>query len=1058
MKECPFCKYQYKDENASYCAACGLRIADAGKPTEASERLKFWGGETRMLSAFFVNFIGLERMIGESEDQDLMLILRKCMTDIEDIIRQFNGTSNRIVPDNRILGVFGAPKAHQDDPVRSLHCAWQVKDWWVKRKKEGDLLKDVDLTIGINTGRAFFGYILEESAFLTVIGDTINTAARLTEMCPPNEILMSEDTFSRVEEYVDAEHIGERSVKGKTAKVNIFLVKATKEPAQVSNVQRIPFCGRKREIEKLVKIAEGIKQNKAALCIITGQMGIGKSRLKEKFEKYLNESDSFQYIETHCSADIMSPYFPFKFLLTRYFEISEYDDGAEITKKINESIAKKHMSPLIAKGLLHLLLTDINRLKQDEILSINEEIYTAVKNLLVFECQLNPIIIIFEEFNKADEMSKYLIAYLMSELRDKSIMFLLVNVSKEFLSNIDAPIEEINLTPLTFQEIKELVTHLLENVDEKLVQFMYKSAGGNPLFTIEAIRNTRRTKVIKKVAGKWVVEKDQRLSFLDDLYGVIMSTIDSLPSRYRMIIDYASVVGYSFSYRILQGLLEYEGLSEQLEYLINEGYIIMSKDGQDPIYVFRHNLLKDAAYTVLPMRKRREIHKLVAMLFEDLYGDQLSSFYENIAHHFLSCENYGKAATYFALAGDKAKNLYAIEQAFKFYNLVLEIDKDAENSITKDLIRSVLLNLTDLYEITGDVKKMEKLAEQGLADARLNEDKKSELDFMERYGYSLYLINRLSDAEELLLTAVDNCDDDMAEILSVLYSDLGVLYQSRNEYEKSILHYNLSWKTAQSNDIIKGEILCLLNMAKLHNNLGNYEQSLEYLEYGLNDLIPKDDIRWQLYFKYETTQIMFGVWSLTSLQEVLEECFETAESIDSIETYLKSALDLAILHSIKGDSQKVDDYLKLADGKVSFFIRDELLAEINYRKATVNLYQSNHKRAADFTMSALASAQKLRRRDIECQCYRLQSLFDSKKAFEHARTALEIAEEIKLPPLIAATLFRITELYLGENDAEQARHYGRKALFIHDDIKFKLKNPRQQTYISKPEYVKLLEL
>lgn len=1058
MKECPFCHKRLLDEDVSYCPSCGLRIADAEKFADASERLKFWGGETRMLTVFFVNFMGLERLIGERQDQDLVLILRRCMSVIEDLIRKFNGTSNRIIPDNRILGIFGAPKAHQDDPIRSLHCAWAVKNWWINQQNVNELLKEVNLTIGINTGRAFFGYILEEAAFLTVIGDTINTAARLTEMCPPNEILMSEHTFSRVEEYVDAEHIGERSVKGKAAKVNIFLVKNTKEPLPVHNVQKIPFCGRKQELEKLVKITKEIKQKKASLCIITGQMGIGKSRLKEEFEKYLNETDPFQHIETHCSVDIASPYFPFKFMLTRYFEINEYDDHQTISNKVSERVTKKHMSPLITKGILHLLLTDINRLKQDELVSINEEIYTAVKNLLLFECQANPMVVIFEEFNKADEMSKYLLAYLISEMGDEAIMFLLVNVSREFLSNIDAPIEEVNLTPLSFQETKDLVVHLLDNVDDNLVQFMYKSAGGNPLFTIEAIRNTRRTNVIRKVAGKWIVEKDQRLSFLDDLYGVIMSTIDSLPSRYRMIIDYASVVGYSFSFRILKGLLEYEGLTEQLEYLVDEGYIIMSKNGQDPIYVFRHNLLKDAAYTVLPMRKRREIHKLVAMLFEELYGDQLSTFYENIAHHYLSCENYGKASSYFSLAGDKAKNLYAIDQAMKFYNLVLEIDRDTENGLAKNLIHSVMLNLADIYEITGDVKKMKKIAEQGLTNARSNEDKEGELDFMERYGYALYLINNLNKAEELYLTAVDNCNEDNGKILAVLHSNLGILYQSRSEYEKSILHYNVSWKTAQVNDAKKGEIICLYNMAKLHNSLGNYEQSLEYLEYGLSNLIPDNELRWQLHFKHACAEIMFGVWSLPPMQEVLEECFELADSIGSVEMYLKSALDLAIFHSINDESQKVTDYLNLADSKVSFFIRDALLAEINYRKARINLYQGNHAKAADFAMNALTSAQKIRRRDIECQCYILQSLADNKAALEHARTALDIAEEIKLPPLIAAVLFRLTEIYLAENDIEKARHYGRKALFIHDDIKFKLNSPRQQTYIGKPEYVKLLEL
>jgi len=1057
MKECSLCHHKYSAEQALFCPTCGARMSIDDKQSAASDRLKFWGGELRILSVFFVSFIGLENIIDKKDDQDIMITLRKCMTDVEDIIVRFQGTSNRIVPDNRVLGIFGAPKAHQDDPLRSLNCAWEIRNWWLEYKKGVDLCKYVELTIGMNTGRAFFGYILEESAFLTVIGDTINTASRIAEMCPPNEMLMSENTFSRVEEHVDTEHIGERSIKGKAAKVNIYLVRNLKKPERVGVTKKIPFCGRQRELNKLIEIAQSIKENKAELCIITGQMGIGKSRLKEEFEKFLSEDGVFKYFETHCSVEIPSPYFPFKFLLARYFEITEYDSSVAIAKKIDESIARRHLSPLVAKGLQHLFLTDMHRIKQDEMLSINEEIYNSVKNLIRFEGRANPLVIIFEEFNKADEMSKYLMAYLTSELRDEPVMFLLVNVSKEFLTNIDTPIEEINLTPLAFHEVKDLVTHILDDVEENLVQFMYKSAGGNPLFTIEAVRNTRRTEVIKKVAGRWVLEKDQRLSFLDDLYGVVMSTIDSLPSRYRLIIDYASVVGYSFSYRILHGLLEYEGLREQLDYLIEEGYIIISKNGQDPIYVFRHNLLKDAAYTVLPVRKRREIHKLVATLFEELYSEQLSTFYENIAHHYLSCEDHGKAATYFALAGDKAKNLYAIEQALEFYNRVLEIDKDTA-TLANSLMRSVFLNMTDLYEITGDIKKMEKIAERGLRNARFDKNVESEVGFLERYGYSLFLINRFSEAEELFLSATDKCGGEMVEILAVLYSDLGLLYQTRNEYERSLLYYNMSWKTAQEHKIKKGEILCLLNMAKLHNNLGNYEQALEYLDYGLSGLIPNEDIRWQLQYKYQIAETMFEIWALAQSQEALLECFEIADSIDNVETYVKSALDLAIIYSINGDSQKVDEYIPLADAKFSFFIRDELLAEINLRKAMINSYKSNHQKAIDFAMSALKAAQKLSRRDIECQCYRLLSSLESEQADEYARNALDIAEEIKLPPLIAAALFRMTELHLAEEDFEKARHYARKALLIHDDIKFKLKDTRRQAYISKPEYVKLLEL
>ena len=108
------------------------------------------------------------------------------------------------------------------------------------------------------------------------------------------------------------------------------------------------------------------------------------------------------------------------------------------------------------------------------------------------------------------------------------------------------------------------------------------------------------------------------------------------------------------------------------------------------------------------------------------------------------------------MAGDKAKNLYAVEQALEFYNRVLEIDKDTA-TLANSLMRSVFLNMTDLYEITGDIKKMEKIAEQGLKNARFDKNVESEVGFLERYGYSLFLINRFSEAEELFLSATDKC-------------------------------------------------------------------------------------------------------------------------------------------------------------------------------------------------------------------------------------------------------------------------------------------------------------
>ncbi len=1057
--QCSFCNVKQTTKDAVFCSNCGTRLTPETKQAVATDRLKFWGGELRLLSAFFVNFIGFERFAEKRGYHHAMILLRECLKEIENMIKSIDGTSNQIVPDDRVLGIFGAPRAHHDDAVRAVRCAMHIKNWWLEKKAAQKLLENLDITIGINTGRAFFGYVLEETSYLTVIGDTINTASRLAEICPPHEILISDTTYEKVREYVDIEHLGERSVKGRRAKIDVYLVKQIREEPEVKPTVKITLFGREEELKRLIATTEKIKNNELAFGVIRGQMGIGKTRLKEEFENYLTQEKLVNYMETHCSTEVESPYYAFKFLLRRYFEINEFDAKDAIAHKIDNVIAKNDLSLFDARGIRHLFLTDLRRLRGDEIRVINEEIFASIKNIIRHECRVKPLVLIFEEFNKADKMSRDLIAYLVAELEKEPLMFLMVNISTEFMDSIVHTvrhIEELNLAPLSINDVGNLVKHMLVNVDEKIPDFIFRMTGGNPLFAVEAVRYARRANVIKEVGGRWSLEKEQRLPFIDDLYGVIMSTIDSLPSEYRLIVDYASVIGYSFSLRILEKLFERPDIKDKLTYLVNEGYIFLSKDQTDPVYVFRHNLLRDAAYTVLPMRKKKEIHKQVAILFETLYADQLSDFYENIGHHYFSCDSFGKATYYYKLAGDRAKNLYAVDQAFSLYNTVLKISKDKSDQVPLTLVREVLLNLTDLYEMTGNIQRMEKAATEGLESAVKEKDTKGELTFAERNIFAQILLGQLDKAELGLIDAIHKCDGKIPELQTVLYSDLGLLYANRYEYEKSVLNYSLSWNTARNNHITEGEILCLLNLAQLHKNLGNYEQSLEYLQFCLESLIQANDLRRVVQFKFLIAGIYLEIWHLEKAKDLLLESSAISDSIGGLETYIKSALDLALVNMNNNALDEAEKYLRLVDKKISFFTKESLLAEINLKKALFYYRGKDFSKARNFNQSALKIAQEYGQRDIECSCYNLVSLIDEAAELEFARKALSVAETTKLPPLISAALFRLTQIHRNKKDWDRARHYGRKALMIYDDIKNKLSEENRKFYGRRPEYLELL--
>jgi class 3 adenylate cyclase len=1041
---------------AKYCPKCGTRLKLETKPNVVSDRLKFLGGELRLLSVFFVNFTGLDRLLGQPGYLNVMIYIRESLNEMEKIIKSYDGTANQIVPDTRLLGIFGAPKAHLDDNLRTIRCVLEIRKWWLKKKAENRVLENVDIAIGVNTGRAFFGYVLEESTFLTVIGDTINTASRLADICPANEIVISESTYQKTQDRLDATHQGERSVKGKSLKINIYLVKGLKEDRSTPH-QKFPIFGRETELAQLMASAQSIKNNKMTFVIIGGQMGIGKSRLKEEFERSLTEDPTFDHYETHCSMEIQSAYYPFKLLLRKIFEINDYDPKEKINQKIDDSYSRSDRPLVEARGVKHLLLTDLRRLRSDELQNINEEIFEAVLSLCRRRAQIKPLVIIFEEFHRADPMSRDLVRYLVTELGTLPVMFLMVNVAREFLANFPIPIEEINLTPLAIKDAAQLIKYILTEVDERLIEFVYRAAGGNPLFTIETIRNTRRTKLIKEVSGRWTMEKEQKLPFLDDLYSVVMSTIDSLPLDYRLIIDYASVIGYSFNARILNGLLERPNLFDQLGYLVNEGYIVPSSDGQEEHqYVFRHNLLKDAAYTVLPVRKRKEIHQQTASLYEMVYIDQLANYYEEIGHHYLTCENFKKAADFFRLAGDKAKNLFALDQAFYFYDEVMRIGKEAKDQVASDVTLDVLMNLIDLYEVTSDIPKMEKTAERGRDLSRQEKNRESELLFLERFGYALILLSKFPEAEEILLIALEAAGIEKPGLTAAIYEDLGLLYAQRYEYEKSVLNHNLSWNTTRTHKLRDNEIFCLINLAGLHQQLGNYEQALDYLGYGLENLIARDNLRRQVQFKHLIAEIQLTLWNIDRAERMLEETRTAAEASGLVETYIKASLNLSVLNAMRNDGTRASGDLAGADKKIPFFTRENLMLDINLKKAFVYFYL-NDPRSADFASNVLRTAQKFGRKDIEYHCYSLLAQLTPDRDVEYARSALELAEAIKLLPLIANAMFLQSQIIRKRGDEDKALYYGIKALHLYDEIKSRLNSENAQFYMRRPEYVKLLE-
>jgi len=1059
MGKCEFCGYTKITEGYDYCPNCGAQISYTGEREVDSEHVKLWGGESRIATLFFVNFVNTAKNIDKTAVRQNVIYLAEAMQEIENIIKKYDGTANKILPDNRILVAFGIPKTHKDDPERALVCMMAIKDY-CQSKIQNEEFGDWRISIGVNTGWVFFGYVIQKLSYLTIIGDTVNVAARLTQICPVDHIYLSNATYKNIAHLVDIEHVGERAVKGRSETVKILELKSLHKEKKTSAVSRFPLLGREKEFEKLVNFAREAKENgRLKLCAIMGQMGIGKTRLKEEFREYLLRDGSYKVFESYCAVEIHTPYYPFKLLFREYLNINEFDNRETIAKKIDDFVSVNNLTVQDAQGLKHLFVTDLRRVWGDTMLKIQEEIFSATKNFLKIACQNIPLILIFEEFNRADTLSKTLVSYLVTELSNMPILILMVNFVEELAGKENVPLELINLGPLSADDVSQLVKYILNDVDEKLVDFIYRISGGNPLFTIETIRSVQRTQMIKqKDSGQWYLEKEKRLPFLDDLYGVVMSGIDSLSTVHRLIIDYAAVVGYSFTHQVIADLLgNVEDLQERLDYLRSEDYIVQFRGGDDPVYIFRHNLLRDAVYTTLPMRKRKEIHKRVGELLESIYANCLSEYYENLGQQFLSCEKFEKAVYYFKLSGDRAKALFSIDPAMNYYNTVLKIEDEHPGTVDFEKISDCRLNLADLYELKGDIQRMKAIAELGRDSARKLNMLKWNLYFAERLAFAHYLLNEYTKAEELYIGAIQQCNEQTPEILTILYTDLGILYVAKNEPEKSLLNYNLAWVTTRSNNLKEGEFPCLLNLSRMHRSLGNFELCLEYLNYALSDLVKEAEILKVAEVKYLTGDIYHQIWNLDKAQEFFQAALNLTEQI-GLETTIKSALNLALVNSLSKKEKETLYYLELVDKKISLLVREGLLAEINLKKALTLLNLNQPEKVKEFVNNALKLAVKLNIKEIEFLSYILLANLDEENAGNYLKDSQQIAETLKFPPLIGQALYELAMFYLEHKDIERAHYFGRKALFVFDDLKAKLQPENREYFVRRPEYSKLLEI
>jgi class 3 adenylate cyclase len=643
------------------------KIIDAGKQIES---------ERRHVTVLFADVTGFTALSERMDVEVVSQILNDCFRGLIATILKYEGTIDKFIGDG-IMAIFGAPLAHENDPERATRCAL-------------DMLADIErfnnstafqlparlgLHVGLHSGMVIAGNVGSDLRMnYSVIGDTVNLAARLVEEAPSGEVYMTGETYKLVAHIAQADGPFRMSMKGKAAPVPVYKLRSVKPEGAVKGQEmgRDEFVGRTKEIASVRKALETVlEKNQVTLCI-QGEAGVGKSRMKNELIRIAYESGVAAFEGTCSSFEVNTPYYLWTTLLRSLLKIGPEVPEADVRKRLHQithSLALDDQEPYIGTLL---------SLRYDEIMLIDEQlrkerIFQSVRALLSAIAARRPIVFILEDLHWIDRFSQELLEYVFSRTTNVVLSLFVLIYRSEYAHarKVSQDAEVLDLNRLTRSEALKLMKHRMEvdSVPQMIEDIIFKRSEGNPFFIQEIIKTLIDKRIIAVRRGKLEVLTDNVEGGVPEtIHGIIMARIDRIQDNIKEVLFSASVIGREFSRPLLEEVMERKKeVSFDLTELKALELILEKDEAHEAEYLFKHYLIQEVAYNTILLNKRKELHGAIAKAIEELYPDRLLEFYELLAFHYEKAEMWDKAAEFLSKSGHKVRQMYSQEESKGFF-------------------------------------------------------------------------------------------------------------------------------------------------------------------------------------------------------------------------------------------------------------------------------------------------------------------------------------------------------------------------------------------------------
>jgi class 3 adenylate cyclase/tetratricopeptide (TPR) repeat protein len=620
-------------------------------------------GERRQVTVLFADLAGYTRLASELGAEETHAVLNRYFEMVDAVVESYGGKVDKHIGDN-VMAVFGAPVAHDDDPMRAICTALDIHERMTVLS--GEAGRPLLAHIGIASGQVVAsGTGSDAHREYTVIGDSVNLAARLQDKAEPGETLISAPLRRAVTDGVDCEFLGDVALKGIDPLVQVWRVKSLRAASETSG--RVAFVGRRAELAQLAGIVEDCRINgNGHAIVVRGEAGIGKTRLVEELTGIAAEGGFEIHKGLVLDFGVGRGSDAVRSVVSSLLEVQLGGDKNSRQAAVEAAISRGLLSPeqrVFLNDLLDLPQSLEDRTTYDamENATRNEGKRTVVADLMRRVSQETSFVAVVEDVHWANSLMLTYLARMAATVAECSALLIMTSrVEGDPLdqawrgSTGGCPLMTIDLGPLRKEDALELTSTFVDLTNQFALDCI-KRAEGNPLFLEQLLRNAEE-----------LGDEDIPAS----IQSLVLARIDRLSSDDKEALLAASALGQRFSLDALRHLI---GNPRYICGSLVERHLVRPERDE---FLFAHALVQEGVYTSLLTARRRELHRSAA----EWYGERDLVLR---AEHLDRADDPGAAAAYLDAAEGQTAAFH-FDAALSLTDRGIEL---AEDTATKcDLI------------------------------------------------------------------------------------------------------------------------------------------------------------------------------------------------------------------------------------------------------------------------------------------------------------------------------------------------------------------------------------